>query len=152
MNSNVLNVLMRLTDRKYITVTTHRNIKLLSSKIDRHLLPKLSHFTKLSSDTTIHQSSFSFNRFNHGKKVSIWQHNTIRKLQNVQIFLWDSVRFNHFPYNFMLRNSDLPVARLFLMFVIQLLLDFKTIVISHDKAPCMNTSAQSVFRLRFYTI
>ena len=41
-----------------------------------------------------------------------------------QIFLSDSVLFCHFPYNCILGNPDIPVARLFLTLVNQLLLAF----------------------------
>jgi hypothetical protein len=37
-----------------------------------------------------------------------------------QIFLWDSVRFGHFPYDSVFGKPDIPVAWLFLTFVNQL--------------------------------
>ena len=90
----------------------------MSSKIDRHLLLNLLHFTKLSCDATIHQSPFSFNQFNH-KKVFIWHHN----YQQAAKYFRFSFEIQFVSVTFHIIYSS-PVAGFFLPFVNQLLLAF----------------------------
>jgi hypothetical protein len=80
------NMIFIEVNKKGLAHFTNDNVTELDNKglpwslIDRHLLLTLLHFTKPSSDTTVHQSRFSFNKFNHLTSIP-WQDSSYKIFQ-----------------------------------------------------------------------